>query len=312
MFSIRDMETKNVSLNVVDARKAPGVAVVMTIKYSCGSIAHLRSNSPPDALYAGAESAALAFSIFECIRDALVGTPVALAQSKVSSVCCSSSDKTFSVCWHTKGTVSAVRATVAKVVKCLAPWKQYTRYSDNIRFMQGMPDRAVFNRVAADFSDALDKIQIDVVGKMRYTTDHLKAIATAAHQKLPKQEKMKPASAPLAHPAEDIGFPFVEVKGLSATLTAEYIRSTSGGMGVAQWPTRLYVLNKGWEAKRRQLADKKRITAYVEQKYAKLKDDMGPTVAFLVATKCGHGDIKSAAKATKADIIKRIHETLSA
>jgi hypothetical protein len=311
-----ESKSKNITVCVIKSRKAPDVAVVMTIEFSCGDFGmqKLKANNPPQDLYKGAESAALAFSIFECVRDKLVGSPLALAQSKVSSVCCGTSSGTFTICWNTKGTISSVRSTIVKVVSCLAPWKQYARYSDNIRLLRGSPDRGEFNKQASDFAAALKKnIFFDVVGKLgAHTKAHLNVILAKAHAKMPAQSASKPLKAPTAHPVAEFDYPSVSVKGFNAILAAEYIRSNSGGMGVMKCPDKIYVLNKAWESKKKQLAKKARVSTYVAQKYSKLKTDMSSVLAYLVASKCSgdHSSIKMAAKSTASDITKRICETL--
>jgi len=308
-------EQKNVSLDIITSRKTPDIAVVATIGFKCGdqSLKCLKTNHPA-SLIKGAESAALAFAVFECVRDKLVGSPQAMASSKVSSVCCSASHGSFTICWNTKGTISAVRSTVAKVASCFAPWKQFSRYSDNIKFLGGKPDRGVFNRQASDFAAAIQKsVNFCVVGKLgKHTPAHLKKVISSAIAKIPKQVAAKPLTLPPAHPEAKCEYPTVAASGLNAILTAEYVRSNSNGMSVDVCPGKIVVFSKSWESKRRQLADKKRISKHIEQKYSKLKDDLHGVLAYLVATKCdGTGAaIKQASKVSPADITKRILSVL--
>lgn len=306
-----EAKSKNISISVVQSLKVPDVAIVLTIGYKTGEhgLKSLLNNTPTE-LFKGAESAALAFAIFEAVRDKLVGSPLAVAQSKVSSICCGGG---FTICWNTKGTISSVRSTIVKVAGCLAPSKQYSRYADNIKFLGGSADRGIFNTEAAIFATCLKDIHFSVVGKLgKFDVSHLKLIVEKASERIPPYEAAKPQTAVPSHPEHELNFPSISGSGFSAILTSEYIRSNSGGMGVGTTHGKIYIYNKSWASKQKQLADKDRINTYVDQKYKKLKAEMSGVVAYVIATKCS-GDktsIALASKSTPADIAKRIYDTL--
>lgn len=304
---------KNVAVDVIDVKKAPDVVVTMSVDYSfdAWSMKKLSANQP-GPLVAGADSSALAFALVECVKEKLIGNPVAQARSKVSSVRCGTSGK-FVVCWNTKGAISSVRATSMMAASCLAPAKQYTRYSDNIKLFGGKPDKAAFGKAANDFAAALKKsLHVTVTGRMgKYTADHLSQVAEKVHSKIPEHAKL-PQAKPTAHPAAAVDFPFFAAKGLTAYLASEYVAGNSGGMGVSMYNGKVYVLNKSWEAKRKQISDKKRIDTFVNQRYKKLGDQMAGILAYMVAAKCGgHADISAASKSSPSDVGKRIHGALS-
>lgn len=306
------VKQKNVTVQVIDVKKAPDVAVALSVDFACGSwgMKSLMANRPGQPVD-GIESAALAFALVECIKDKLMGNPVAQAKSKVSSVKCSSGK--FTVCWNTKGAISSVRSTAVMVASCLAPAKQYARYSDNIKLLGGKPDKAVFGKVVNDFSAAIKKaVNIVIVGKMgKYSDDHLKDIASKVVAKIPATAKLPQAAVP-KHPAAEIDFPFFAAKGLTAFVAADYVASNSGGMGVSTYPTKVHVLNKSWEAKRKQIANKKRVSTFVDQRYKKLGDQMSGILAYMVAVRGGeHATILAASKSSPSDVGKRILDALS-
>ncbi len=282
----------NTDLCVVVAKKAPDVVVALTIplegvapcclgKLLCNS----GLASAPAPMMKGGDDAALAFALFETIRDKLIGTPLDAARSRVGNVSCKSFYGSFTVYWNVQGTGSALRKSMSLALSCLAPHKLASKYVENVRALSGRNGvREHFNYCAKKMITAIKKnVHVFAVGKINTNEEKVTDLFKIAVARLPDMlaPSDKDSKAPVIAADAPVvpAFPLVKCPEDSAVFLADYIRLNSGGMGVQVLGDNVMVYNAGWPSKAKQLAAPARIDAFV-QKYEKLGDDLGPLLSY--------------------------------
>lgn len=281
----------NISLTVGTSKKPADIIVSLSIPFKGVANCCFKKlkNSCHDelGLMNGSEHAAVAYALYEHIRDKLAGSGLELFKNKVSNVDCNIIGDTITITWKTQGTGTSLRKTTGVVLSCLNPTKLFTKYSENIRFLSGKGgNKEEFNFVAKLLSESINKdINIVAVGKINTDTKKLEDIIDVIYQKLPEIE-MPPAKECTAPAKKAMGeqytYPIIASKGLESAIVADYIRNNSGGMSVGIIDDGVVIYNKQWETKHNQLKDSKRIKDYIEKKYGKLedKDELSPIFAY--------------------------------
>lgn len=283
---------KNITLAVDQTKKVSDIIVSITIAFKgiadC-CFKKLKNNCfDSQGLMKGSEQAATAFALYESIRDKLSGSGLELFKTKASNVNCNIINGHIVITWHTQGTGTALRKSAGLALTCMNPIKLFSKYSENIKFLSGKGgNREEFNYVAKQLAESIKKsIQITCIGKINTDTNKLKDIIEVLANKLPDIEMpgAKEITAPKTAMGMDMNeqYPIVKCSGLSAAITADYIRNSSNGMAVGIDELGVIIYNKSWESKHRQLQDKKRIEDYIDKKYAKIedKDELSPIFAY--------------------------------
>jgi hypothetical protein len=274
-----EVKSKSLNLNVGVIKKVADVIVSITIPFkgiaSC-CLARLKANcGNPSSPMNGTEEAALAFALFETVRDKLGGSGLETLSTKSTNISCNSIGGNLCITWHTQGTLTAVRKSTGLALHCMNPTKLYSKYSENVRFLTGKAgNREEFNFVAKKLSKEIKNITITVVGKINVTEEKLKDAIKTLESKLPDIDlpSEKETSAPEKRKSDnDMDYPHIKCHGLAAAVISDYIRNTSNGMNVAITENGVTIYNTGWSSKHKQLSDKKRIHDYVEKKYLKIE-----------------------------------------
>lgn len=282
-------KVKNINVCVGMSRKSPDLAVIMGIHFKCdwSCLTQLKNNITCDTVYNGAEDSALAYALFEHIRDKFIGSPLELSKSRVSRVSCDSQNGKFVISWNTQGSLSTLRRTIAVALASLTPMKLYSKYAENMKLLGGKSDRACFNHSANSMANAIkSNISIVAVGKIKMDAAKLKDLVNRVSIKIPKQETppAKEITKPEKRKDYSHTFPVVKASGIAAVLVADYIRSKSGGMAVELDSDRVVVYNKSWEVKHKALKQAARINDYVRTKYEKLGKDFPCILAYYAIT----------------------------
>lgn len=283
-----EVKTKSLDVNIGVLKKVADVIVSITIPFkgiaSC-CLSRLKSNTgAPTSPMNGTEEAALAFALFETIRDKLGGSGLETVSTKSTNVNCNSIGGNIVFTWHTQGTLTAVRKSTGIALKCINPMKLFTKYAENIRFLTGKSGKKEeFNYVAKKLYKEIKNIVISVVGKINVSEDKLKDTVKKLETIIPQSEvpSEKEITAPEKRVYEkSTEYPSIKCHGLSAAVIGDYIRNNSNGMAVAITEEGVTVYNMGWSSKHRQLSDKKRIRDYVEKKYLKLEKNNELSLVF--------------------------------
>lgn len=238
-------------------------------------------------LYSGAEEAAVAYALFELIRDKLIGSPLEVARSKVDHIAVHAHGNHLVIAWNTQGNQSSLRKTVGVVLKCLQPNTLFSRYSDNLKLLGGKPSRECFNHCANKLISGIEKgVHFVAAGKIKLASSADKQMMQksfdTACKKYVSSSKSKDVHAPEKHPEYKSVYPELNCSdGASAIVVAEYIRANSNGMGVRVSDKYVSISSNSWGSKRDALKNKSRISAYVASKFSKLGDFAGLYAAYL-------------------------------
>lgn len=286
-----EAKQKNVELIVSPCKKLADIAVVCGMFYKCDQycLQQLKTNQVcgREAVYDGAEGAALAFALYETIRDKFIGSPLEMARSRVSRVECNSLNGKFLITYNTQGSVSMLRKTAGLILGLLQPSKLFSRYAENMKLLGGKVDRTHFNHQSNLMCDAIKKsIKFVAVGKIKLDKPKLNELLGKIVGKQPKLELMsaKDTSKPTKRESYQIEYPVVKANGVDAVVVADYVRSKSGGMGVCVFDEGVVIFNQSWKTKQTSLKKSDRIKDYVRQKYEKLGDDFYCVLAYLAVT----------------------------
>jgi hypothetical protein len=288
-----EVKNKNVSLCLGVAKKVADLAVSLTIPFpgiaSC-CLKKLSCNCEgAKELMTGSEEAALAFALYENIRDKLMGSPLEISKSRAGGITCRSINNNIVITWNCQGTGASLNKTCKIVAACLNPIKLYSRYNENIKFLSGKGgDREVFNYCVKKLAMGIKKsVYFAAVGKITMNPKKLAEIIKAIEKKLPDLEF--PSAKEIANPEKrpkDTGesYPSVKCSGIAAVAVADYIRSNSLGMAVEVTGNEVIVYNMSWESKHKQLKDSSKISDYVDKKYSKLGDAFPTLFAYYALT----------------------------
>lgn len=299
-----NISNKNIHLTVGITKKVADLAVCMSIalpNISQHGLKILMCNSPDAILSSslGYEQAALAFSIFESIRDKLSGSPLEIMKSKSSNIKCKALDGNLNIYWNCQATGSSLRKSLGLAVSCLAPIKMYSKWTENIKFLTGKGgSREVFNYVVSKMAAGLKKVQCVAVGKLNTTKAKLEDIVKVIANKMPKVElpSAKEIEAPKKHDCIHKMHPCVKASGIAAVIVADYIRSASNGMNVELHDNIVEIYNDtNWDSKKKQINDSGRIHDFIDRKYMRLEDNL-PAILCYFAIVNGYTTTHTASK----------------
>lgn len=285
-----EAKLKNLQLTVATCRKMPDIAVMMGMHFDVCAAALMKLDESfsfdnlqeNNCFYTGSEEAALAYALYETIRNKMVGSPLEVARSRVSRIDYDAQNGKFLLSWNTQGSISMLRKTIGLALSVMNPHKLYSKYSVNIKNLGGKADRDVFNYVANKMVDSIKKgLKIAVVGRIKVDNDKLKDLLSKTDKKQPKLSTEK-GTKPSPHEKFTHAFPVVKASGIGAAAVADYIRSQ--GMGVDVLGSEIIIYNKSFTNKKATLKKADRVKNYVKQKYEKLGKDFYCVFAYLCIT----------------------------
>jgi hypothetical protein len=297
-----EAKLKNVEMVVGSSKKLPDIAIIAGISFKVNKhcLEKLQCHESSEKLYTGVESACIAYALLELVKEKMIGSPLEISKTRVSTVRCNALNGKFMVSWNTQGSFSMLRKTVGVFLSCLVPHKLYSKYAENCKLIGCKADRSVFNKLANDMSSAITKgVKITACGKIKITAPKLKDLLSKVVKKCPNQEQVKDTSTPPKHVDFSSDMPFVKASGIDAIVVADYISAKSGGMAVCVYDDKVYVYNKSWATKRNALKKATRINDYVRQKYTALKDEFPCVLAYMAITR-NYTDCCSVTKIVKS------------
>jgi hypothetical protein len=272
-----NIKQKQIELDVVILPKIYNLSVSVSIPFECSPeyISLLMGNNPCEmklsSHYNGLHESSLAFALFNLVREKLCGSPLEVARSKVDHVSCASHQNSFVISWNTQGTGSALRKTIGIVLKCLSPNALFSRYSHNIKLLNGKADRAEFNYIANKMIDGINKhIHFVAVGKINPSTDFSGLLKTAVNKFSSSSKSLSGDSkSPEKYPENKIEWNKLTCSdGTSAIIVADYIQHK--GFGLRICGKHIIIYSKSWNSKLESLKQKDSILSYISAKYDKL------------------------------------------
>lgn len=304
-----EVRNKNLSLVVGVSKRVPDIAVNITFSFPGVAECCLKGllcncAEGERELKNGSHNAALAYALFEAIRDKLVSSPLELSKSRVSNISCKTIGNSLSISWNCQGTGSSLRKTCGLAISCLYPHKLFSKYSENIKFLSGKGgNKDEFAYCVKRMAEGIKKgVQLTAVGKINTDDKKLKDILEVIAKKMPSQENIGSGKAPTfekeKEKEEKEEYPHIKCSGITAAIVADYIRSNSGGMGVEVVNDGVIVYNMSWKSKQKQLSDSRRINDYIQKKYERLGAEFANLYAYFVLTQ-GYANGDTAAKIIK-------------
>lgn len=283
-----EASAKNLTVVVGTTKRVADIAVSLEIQFPGVSEKCLQAllSNCQCGHEKGSEEAALAYALFEVIRDKLISSPFEISKTRVSGVKCLAIGQTLTISWNCQGTGSTMRKTCSLAVSCLNPIKLFSKYSENVKFLTNKGGKKEeFNFCVRKMVEGIKKrVLITTVGKINLDASKLKDIVTHISSKIPASETpgANESVAPTTPQKEEkeTAFPIVKSAGIGMAAVADYIRTNSGGMGVSVSGHGVVVYNHSWVTKSKQLSDKRRITDFVEKKYSKLGDEFPNLFAY--------------------------------
>lgn len=284
-----EYKNKNIKISLVQTKKVADIAVCISIslpdiaeccikKLSCNCVEE-------NGLMKGSEKAALAYALFETVRDKLVGSALEVSKTRVGNIACFTNGNTFNIRFNTQGTSTNLRKACGLAIACFHPEKLFSKYSENIRFLSGKPgQKQEFNYFAKEMVASIKSgINIVVSGKINIDKNKLKDVGDVISNKLPPSESIKDTKAPdTKSTSEESEYPVIKCSGISLVGLADYVRNNSNGISVQITKKGLIVYNT--TSKLEQLKDKRRISDYISKKYDRLGDDFLPIFVYFATT----------------------------
>lgn len=284
-----EYKTKNLKISLVTSKKVADISICISIPFPDVAECCLKKLScnctEEGGLMKGSEKAALAYALFETVRDKLVGSALEIAKTRVGNVSCFTIGNYFNIRVNTQGTSTNLRKVCGIVLSCFHPEKFFSKYSENIRFLSGKPgQKPEFNYCAKEMITAIKSgINVVVAGKIKIDKNKLKEIGDSVFNKLPSHENIKDTKVPESKAVEsESSYPLIKCSGISLAGIADYVRNNSNGMSIEITKKGLLVYNT--TSKLDQIKDKNRITEYISKKYERLGDDFMPIFVYFAIT----------------------------
>lgn len=318
----------NLSLYVERTSLVGDVAVSISFDAKANSccLMKLQSGCGCECFPEGSEECCVCYALFLAVRQSLSGDPVATAKSKVCDVACGLNDGEFSISWRVKGTGSAVRKSLGIALKCLAPSKMYSGYSQCIKVAGGKPNRDHFNYAANSIHQGIKKgVHCGVVGNIRThkndpnTKKEIEALdlnemLKVLNGKLP-DDKPEGGKANKEHvKCDHSNMAHVKVAGVDAVFLKDYIQHKLKAVIPVICDDTVHIPVKAsvWETASKKLKGGHK--DYVELKYGRVKNDLGAVLGYrmLATAEAGvmsvHKMLKS--KITSSDVEKALSKSL--
>lgn len=282
---------KNLTVKVLQTKKVADICIVLDFPFTCCWCCLkclMHNDSMEGVTKNNSLNSALGFSIFETIREKMVGSALETMKLRVSKINCSTNGERFVMSWNTQGTVSNMRRTCTLALSSLNPDKMFSKYMENVKLLGLSSNRDEFEYVADQMIAGLKKeIAIMVIGKINIKEDVLKDTVKTIHSKLKLSAKQGTVVKGIPKSSNDSGHsetPSIPIKGVAGYLVMDYILHKSNGMGADFSGKDVFIYNKSWETKKKQMDSSDKISDYVDKKYGKLDDCLEEMVAYHFAS----------------------------
>lgn len=313
-----EAKKKNINVYVQTTKLVADTAVCVSFSMNIDGccLNRLDGCMPCNSNPVGIEQACVVYSIYLKVKNLLCGDPVAVKNSKVSSVCCGAHNGQFFITWSTKGTVSAVRKSLGIALKGLVPGKLYTTYRYCMRGIDGKPNRETFNYAANEVLMAINKdLHCGVVGNMKADKAKVEKMVDVVSKKINPGDVATPRTKPSGHtPCEHENYTSIKVSGWATHVVKDYVMSKVIGLNPLICNKALMLPMKESDWKGRSLKLKKESSDFVKARYAKLGDDLSVVIAYMAITNGSVSccDVKALLKSniTSAQVASTIKDSL--
>lgn len=293
--------------------QTPSVAAAVSISFSAPKLnwfvlQKLKAEKPCacDSLAPMSEYTALVYSVFDAVRDKLIGSPDAQMKSKTTCVSVGYCHGNFIISLVCQPSITGVRKSLGLALSKMDPSKLYPRYQKYMRLLGGKPNRDEFEHCVG-----MLEINPNVLfcGKMKITKDKLKAIQTVVEKKLPAGSKVGKGSKPESF-SRTMGvteYPTASADGTSSMFVLDFLDSINVPALFDGKSVVIYSKNK-------LPITSDKIDRYTSSTFGKLKDKTNQVVIFSATARgilCfGHLKSLEGEKLTPSSIASMIKKSL--
>lgn len=273
---------------LVNDKMLPNASVVVSFKSQCNwfVLQKLMRGQPCSCmeLAFASENTAVAYSIYEAIKEKLIGSPLDQSKSKVSSMTCDYQNGEFVMTMSCPNNIPIIKKNLLVVASKIAPHKYYTKYSHNIKLLNGKPFKNEFLYSSDLLNDM--KLNVFVIGKFNVTDEKFGDIVDKTNAKfsiVPAQTGgEKPRS--LGKSLGKTSYPVHTADGYKAVFVRDFIKSETGLTTVLN-SGGVIVYNKKWNVVSKKVSESA-VNKHAYQKYTKLKDKFIPMMLYMIASEC--------------------------
>jgi hypothetical protein len=271
--------SKDIDFTIIVSKLAPAAAVSLSFPAPDLNWYVLQKLLPERpcgcaSLAAYSEYTALVYSIYDDVRDKLIGTPDNQMKSKVASITCGYQNGEFIISYVCQGSITAIRKSLGMCISRLAPHKVYPKYTKYIKLLGGKPHRDEFLNCANRLAHTM-KASIVVVGKVNTSAEKEDAVVSVISKKMPDLSGIDKGTAP-ASEKETRGtteYSEIKINDYNIFFVRDYLDSIN--MLALQTGNSIIVYDKKWSKANADSIDK-----YVTTKFSKLGDKLLPVVLY--------------------------------
>jgi hypothetical protein len=285
------MPMAKLSYYVIESKLTPDMSIVVGFKYLCNWFVLQKLVRGQPCMCAelahASENTSMIYSIYEAVREKLVGSPVEQMSSKVSSIKCNYQNGEFIISINCSNNTSSAKKIVSAIVSKMTPSKYYNRYCNNIRLLNGKPSRSEFIYCSNELGDV--SLNVFAIGKLSPTK--FKEFINAVSIKIPAHTKQHGGTKPhsLTKIAGETEYPINEADGYKAIFVRDYIKFVTGYNAVIK-SGKVITYNKKWTKDRlkQKIKSVDAIGKFVQKKYARLGDKFHDMIVYTSGT---NGDV---------------------
>lgn len=283
-----EKSTKQITAYIVSDDVVPSASVTVGFEYVCNwfVLQKLLRGEPCSCLELAfaSENTCMAYSIYEAISEKLIGSPLEQSKSRISTIKCNYQNNEFIMTFNCPNDLPTIKKILHIVASKITPHKYYTKYSHNIKLINGKPFKNEFLYCANLLSGV--HLKVFIIGKFNQTQEKFNAVITTTEKKYTSSRKapggLRPRS--LDKKQGETNYPVSVASGYKTIFIKDFIKSETG-YPVVPNSGQVIVYNKKWSI------DSKKIKAssvrkYVGLKYTKLKTKFVIFVLYSVASEC--------------------------
>lgn len=272
---------------LINEKIFPNTSVTIGFKYPCNwfVLQKLIRGQPCSCIelaYAS-ETTCTAYSIYESIKEVLMGSPLEQLKSKISSMSCNYQNDEFLISFNCSNSLTVVKKNLAVAMSKFTPHKYYAKYSHNIKLLNGKPHKKEYMYCA----NLLKNVPITafIIGKITTSKEKFDASISKVF------ERLKPVIIVEGERSRNLDkyqgvtdYPTVKTSSYNSVFIKDFVKSETG-VTLAVHSKLVIIYNKQWNSVSKKITTK-HIDKYVEKKYAKLEDKFIPMMLYMASSDC--------------------------
>lgn len=283
-----DKKIGSTRVYLVNDKSLPNTSITLGFKYTCNwfVLQKLKRGQPCSCLelaYAS-ENTCVAYSIYEIIKEKLMGSPLEQSKSKISTMDCNYQNGEFIITFNCLNNIPAVRKILTVAVSKITPHKYYSKYSHNVKLLNGNPFKGEFIYSCNELKGS--SLQIFIIGKFNIDGDKFTDMVKKVNDKYSAITESKGGEKPhsLSKYQGKTDYPTNKAEGYVAVFVKDFIKNEFGLPAVPN-SGEVIVYNKKWNVTSKKVSDAS-VKKYTAQKYSKLKDKFIPIMLYMISSEC--------------------------